>query len=106
MIVVDISALDNVVGDDGARGSRQGCVEKGHGRSRPDVVDVEAVAMLPKRWMAGSLPVERFAVVVRISTTSTSPATPTLSLTWRAYELHENVTAYEAVYVALAEAGS
>ncbi|MGH3441980.1 MAG: PIN domain-containing protein, partial [Nitriliruptorales bacterium] len=28
---------------------------------------------------------------------------PTLPLTWRAYELRDNVTAYDAVYVALAE---
>ena len=104
MIVVDASVLANVIGDDGRDGDRARAVLiQDTDVHAPDLVDVETVAVLRKRWIAGSLPASRFAAALRDLQELDITRYPTLALTWRAYELRENVTAYDAVYVALAE---
>ncbi len=59
--------------------------------------------MLRKRWLTGDLPARRFASAVRDLEELAIVRYPTLRLMWRAYELRDNVTAYDAAYVALAE---
>ena len=54
--------------------------------------------------VAGTLPARRFASAVRDLEELAIDRYPTLRLMWRAYELRDNVTAYDAAYVALAEA--
>lgn len=105
MIVVDASALANAMGDDEADGeAARDVIRRSSGVSAPDVVDVETVAVLRKRWLDGTLPVRRFASAVRDLEQLGIDRYPTLRLMWRAYELRDNVTAYDAAYVALAEA--
>ncbi len=104
MIVIDASVLANIVGDDGPTGeaARARLAAAGEA-SAPDLVDVEVVSVLRKRWLAGTLSVRRFrsAVVDLIDLPLTRyPAAP---LMIRAYELRGNVTPYDATYVALAE---
>ncbi|HEY5882594.1 MAG TPA: type II toxin-antitoxin system VapC family toxin [Nakamurella sp.] len=70
----------------------------------PDLVDVETVAVLRKRWLAGTLSDERFLAAVADLEQLDIDRVPTLRLMRRAYELRANVTAYDAAYVALAEA--
>lgn len=105
MIVVDASVLANAIADDGADGdaARAGIGQRG-GVSAPDLVDVETVAVLRKRWLAGTLSARRFASAVRDLEELAIQRYPTLRLMRRAYELRDNVTAYDAAYVALAEA--
>lgn len=104
MIVIDASVLANVVGDDGADGDRaREVLRQDPDVHAPDIINIETVAVLRKRWVAGSLPARRFAAAVRDLHDLDIVRYPTLPLTWRAYELRENVTAYDAVYVALAE---
>lgn len=105
MIVVDASVLANAIADDQADGdaSRDVIRQRG-GVSAPDLVDVETVAVLRKRWLADTLPARRFASAVRDLEELAIDRYPTLRLMWRAYELRDNVTAYDAAYVALAEA--
>jgi predicted nucleic acid-binding protein len=67
------------------------------------VVDVETVAVLRKRWLAGSLTDRRFATAVGDLEALALDRYPTLALMRRAYGLRANVTAYDATYVALAE---
>ncbi|MGH2946001.1 MAG: hypothetical protein ACRDPC_07040 [Solirubrobacteraceae bacterium] len=57
-----------------------------------------------KRWLAGDLPDRRFASAVRDLEELALDRCPTLRMMWRAYELRDNVSAYDAAYVALAEA--
>ena len=105
MIVVDASVLANAIADDQADGdvARDAIRQRG-GVSAPDLVDVETVAVLRKRWLAGTLPARRFASAVRDLEDLAIDRYPTLRLMWRAYELRDNVTVYDAAYVALAEA--
>lgn len=105
MIVVDASVLANAIGDDETDGevARDAIRQRG-GVSAPDLVDVETVAVLRKRWLAGALSARRFASAVRDLEDLAIDRYPTVRLMWRAYELRDNVTAYDAAYVALAEA--
>lgn len=105
MIVVDASVLANAIGDDGADGeAARDAIRRGGRVSAPDLVDVETVAVLRKRWLAGTLPARRFASAVRDLEDLAVDRYPTVRLMWRAYELRDDVTAYDAAYVALAEA--
>lgn len=104
MIVVDASVLANVIGDDGADGRRaRGEVRGAGGVSAPDLVDVETVAVLRKRWLAGTMPDRRFETAIEDLEQLAISRYPTLPLMRRAFELRANVTAYDASYVALAE---
>ena len=70
----------------------------------PDLVDVETVAVLRKRWLAGELTDDRFTAAIDDLEQIDIERTPTLRLMHRAFELRANVTSYDAAYVALAEA--
>ncbi|MGD0684913.1 MAG: type II toxin-antitoxin system VapC family toxin [Streptosporangiaceae bacterium] len=104
MIVIDASVLANVVGDDGADGHRARRELRTAGDlAAPDLVDVETVAVLRKRWLAGTVSDRRFAAAVQDLEDLDLDRYPTLRLMRRAWELRANVTAYDAAYVALAE---
>jgi predicted nucleic acid-binding protein len=103
-MVVDASVLANVVGDDGADGRRaRGELRTAGDVAAPDLVDVETVAVLRKRWLGGTISDRRFASAVADLEAIDLDRYPTLPLMQRAYELRANVTAYDATYVALAE---
>lgn len=104
MIVIDASVLANVVGDDGDDGrlAREAVRDVGD-LAAPDLVDVETVAVLRKRWLARTLPDRRFAAAVEDLERFPLERAPALPSLRRAYELRANVTAYDASYVALAE---
>jgi predicted nucleic acid-binding protein len=105
LIVIDASVLANVVGDDGQDGQRaRHEVRHADALAAPDLVDVETVAVLRKRWMAGTVPGRRFAAAVSDLPHLDLDRYPALPFLRRAYELRANVTAYDGVYIALAEA--
>jgi predicted nucleic acid-binding protein len=104
VIVVDASVLANVVGDDGPDGKRARQEFRAAGDvAAPDLVDVETVAVLRKRWLAKTISAVRFAAAIDDLEDLTIDRYPTLRFMRRAYQLRENVTAYDAAYVALAE---
>jgi predicted nucleic acid-binding protein len=104
VIVVDASVVANALADDGHDGdvARQRLVNATR-LAAPDLVDVETVSVLRRRWRAGDLTARRFAVAVDDLADLPMLRLPTLPLMRRAYELRTNVTAYDATYVALAE---
>ena len=104
MIVVDASVLANVIGDDSADGQRaRGEIRAGGPAAAPDLVDVETVAVLRRRWLAGTVSDGRFSTAIADLEQLGISRYPTLPLMRRAFELRANVTAYDASYVALAE---
>jgi predicted nucleic acid-binding protein len=105
LIVIDASILANVVGDDGDDGQRARLEFRHAGDvAAPDLVDVETVAVLRKRWIAGTVSDERFSAAIEDLEQLDLDRYPTLRFMRRAYQLRANVTAYDSAYVALAEA--
>lgn len=105
MIVIDASVLANVVGDDGVDGLRARQEVRSAGDlAAPDLVDVETVAVLRKRWLAGAISDGRFAAALDDLEAVVLDRYPALPLVQRSYQLRADVTTYDAMYVALAEA--
>ena len=105
MIVVDASVLANVVGDDTECGdAARARLALASEAAVPDLSDVETVAVLRKRWLAGDITARRFKAAVQDLVALPMVRYPTGPFMTRAYELRANVTAYDAAYVALAEA--
>ncbi len=103
MIVVDASVLANVVGDDGADGDLARAALAGQDVSVPDLVDVEVVSVLRRRWLAKTMTARRFATAIDDLALLPADRYPVLPFMPRAYELRADVSAYDAAYVALAE---
>lgn len=103
-MVLDASVMANLVGDDGAHGTlaRRRVGGEIH-LAVPDLIDVETVAVLRKRWRAGDLTARRFRAAVDDLLALPLDRFPTGPLMTRAYELRANGTPYDAAYVALAE---
>ena len=104
MIVVDASVLSNAIGDDGTDGHQaRDELRRDAGLGAPDLIDVETLAVLRKRWFHGTISDERLRDAIGDLEDLALDRYPTLPLIRRASELRANVTAYDAVYVALAE---
>jgi predicted nucleic acid-binding protein len=103
VIVVDASVLANAVGDDGPDGAIARAALSGNDLSVPDLVDVEVVSVLRRRWLAKTMTARRFAAAVSDLASLPADRYPVLPLMSRAYELRTNATPYDATYVALAE---
>jgi len=104
-MVVDASVLANVIADDGSDGDiARAEVAGADGLAAPDLVDVETVAVLRKRWLAGDLSERRFSAALDDLEDLEIDRYPGLVFVRRAFELRANVTAYDAAYVGLAEA--
>jgi len=96
--------LANMVGDDGVHGrSARARISSEMELAMPDLADVETVAVLRRRWLAGDLSDDRFAAGVGALISMPIDRFPVAAFMPRAYELRANVTAYDATYVALAE---
>jgi len=104
VIVVDASILANALADDSVDGDTARDALRDASRvTAPDLIDVETVSVLRKRWLARRLTHQRFEVAVAHLRQLQFERVPTLRLMRRAFELRANVTAYDACYVALAE---
>jgi predicted nucleic acid-binding protein len=103
VIVVDASVLANALGDDGDDGAIARTRLTESELAAPDLIDVETVAVLRKRWIAGDLTAQRFSDAIDDLEDLDLARYPTLPLMRRAFELRDNLTAYDAVYVALSE---
>jgi predicted nucleic acid-binding protein len=104
LIVVDACVLANALADDeqdgeGARRELRVATEV----AAPDLVDVETVSVLRKRWLRRTLTEQRFSTAIAHLQQLDFERVPTLRLVPRAFQLRANVSAYDACYVALAE---
>lgn len=104
MIVVDASVLANALGDDDLDGDQaRSEIRAADGLTAPDLIDVETVSVLRKRWLRGTLSDARLTTAVTHLQQLPFERVPTRRLVRRAVELRANVGAYDACYVALAE---
>ncbi len=96
--MVDASVVANALADDGPHGAAaRSALLQGRDLAAPDLVDVETVSVLRKRWLAGDLAARRFSAAIDDLTELPVVCHPGLPFTVRAYSLRANVTPYDAL---------
>ena len=104
MLVVDASVIAPAVADGGDDGRRYRQRLSGEQLAAPDLLRVEVVSVLRRQHRIGGLDSEQVEAAVEDLLALDVDVYPTGPLLRRAWELRANVTAYDACYVALAEA--
>lgn len=104
MIVVDASVLAPALADDDADGDRARERLRGEQLAAPELIDLEVVSTLRRAARAGRLDERRSAQALTDLTALPLRRVPHLPLLARVWELRDNLTSYDASYVALAEA--
>ncbi len=104
MIVVDASVLAPALADDGDDGDRVRERLRGEQLTAPELVDLEVVSTLRRAARAGRLDDRRSGQALTDLGALPLRRVPHLPLLARIWELRDNLTAYDAAYVALAEA--
>lgn len=105
MIVVDASAaLEVLLQLDSADALMERLFAAGETLHAPELIDIEVAHVLRRYWRAGDITAARGSEAVRDLADLPIvryPHTPLIERTW---QLRQNLTAYDAAYVALAEA--
>jgi predicted nucleic acid-binding protein len=104
VIVVDASVLAPALADDDADGDLARERLRGEQLVTPELVDLEVVSTLRRAARAGRLGQERSGQALADLAALPLRRVPHLPLLARVWELRDNLTAYDAAYVALAEA--
>ncbi len=103
MIVVDASVLATALIDDGTDGALARARLGGEVLAAPELIDLEVSSVLRRLVLRGHLPVQRAEQALGDLTALPLQRAPHLPLLDRCWSLRENVSAYDAAYVALAE---
>ena len=106
MIVADASVLAVALADDDADGDHARARLRGEQLVLPELADLEVASVLRRQVRAGALDVRRAALALGDLATLPARRAPHRPLLPRCWELRENLTVYDAPYVALAEAMS
>ncbi|HKY14223.1 MAG TPA: type II toxin-antitoxin system VapC family toxin [Microthrixaceae bacterium] len=104
MLVVDASVLAPAIVDAGTDGATVRARLRGETIAGPDLLCVEVMAVIRKRVNAGALTAKQADAAVNDLLDLPVSVFPSAPLLRRAWALRDNVTAYDACYVALAEA--
>ena len=104
MIVVDASVLAPALADDGDDGDRARERLRGEELAAPELIDLEVLSTLRRAARARRLDEDRSLQALTDLAALPLRRVPHLPLLTRAWELRDNLTAYDASYVALAEA--
>lgn len=103
MIAVDASVLATALADDGDDGdlARRRLAECS--LHAPHLVDLEVLSVLRRQAASGHLDARRLALALTDLAALPLTRYPHLGFTPRIWQLRDNLTPYDAVYVALAE---
>lgn len=104
MLVVDASVLVVALADDGADGDAARSRLRGASLAAPELVDLEVASVLRRQHRAGRLDDRRADLALTDLGALPMRRVPHLPLLGRCWELKDNLTAYDAAYVAVAEA--
>jgi predicted nucleic acid-binding protein len=104
VLVVDASVLAVALADDGADGDVARGRLRGEDLVAPELLDLEVVSVLRGQMIAGTLDARRADLALSDLSAMPLERAPHLPLLRRCWELRANLTAYDASYVALAEA--
>jgi len=103
VIVVDASVLAPALADDGPDGDLARARIGGRALAAPELIDLETASVFRSRISAGALDARRAALALTDLTELPLRRAPHRPLLARCWELRENLTLYDASYVALAE---
>ncbi|HEY1179224.1 MAG TPA: type II toxin-antitoxin system VapC family toxin [Phytomonospora sp.] len=103
MIVVDASVLSTALVDDGPAGQSLRARISGHDLAAPALIDLEVAAVVLKGIRRGLVTENRAALAIADLAAMPIDRVPHVGLLRRIWELNDNVTPYDAAYVAVAE---
>lgn len=104
MLVVDASVLATALADDGRDGDRARTRLRGEQLAAPELIDLEVASVLRGQMLAGSLDARRAELALIDLEAMPVRRAPHRPLLARCWQLRDNLTVYDAAYVALAEA--
>lgn len=102
-VVPDASALAVALIDDGRAGQQVRDRLRGNYLAAPELVDLEVVAVVRKRVLSAGLHPDRAAQAIEDLASLPLTRVAHRHLLGRVWELHQNVTPYDAAYVAVAK---
>jgi predicted nucleic acid-binding protein len=103
VLVVDASVLVVALADDGVDGDAARTRLRGEELTAPELLDLEVTSVLRKQRSAGLIDDRRALLALTDLRALPIHRAPHLPLLSRCWELRENLTIYDAAYVALAE---
>jgi predicted nucleic acid-binding protein len=103
VLVVDASLLVVALADDGSDGEASRARLRGQNLVAPELLDLEVALVLRRHTSRGGMALKRAELALRDLLVLPIQRAPHRPLLARAWELRENLTIYDAVYVALAE---
>ena len=104
MIVADASVLVVALADDGPDGDQARSRLQGERLTVPELADLEVASVLRRQMNAGTLDARRARLALDDLAALPALRAPHRPLLPRCWELRNNLTIYDAAYVALAEA--
>ena len=104
MIVADASVLVVALADDGPDGDHARARLSGEHLAMPELADLEVTSVLRRQMRAGALDARRAGQALDDLAALPARRAPHRPLLARCWELRDNLTPYDAAYVALAEA--
>jgi predicted nucleic acid-binding protein len=103
VLVVDASVLAAALADDADDGDRARARLRGESLAAPDLVDLEVASVLRGRLAGGHISARRAGLALADLAALPLDRAASLRLVPRCWELRDNLTVYDAAYVALAE---
>lgn len=104
VLVVDASVLVVALADDGADGDHARARLRGERLAVPELADLEVASVLHRQLLAGTVDARRAGLALDDLAALPAQRAPHRPLLARCWELRNNLTVYDAAYVALAEA--
>lgn len=104
LVVVDASVVSPAVADDGPDGDLARSTLRGQELAAPELIDLEVASVIRGRCLGGFLDERRARLALTDLADLAIQRAPHASLLARCWELRQNLTTYDAAYVALAEA--
>lgn len=104
MLVVDASVLATALADDGADGDTARGYLRTQELAAPELIDLEVASVLRRQWSIAKLDLRRAQMALEDLFDLPMLRAPHRPLLGRCWELRDNLSVYDAAYVALAEA--
>jgi predicted nucleic acid-binding protein len=104
VLVVDASVLVVALADDGPDGDQARARLRGEQLAAPELLDVEVASVLRRQVRLGAAAPRRAELALADLAATPVARAPHQPLLGRCWELRDNLTIYDATYIALAEA--